>query len=71
MCAWSPLAEDTRYRDGFAAWRAAGYPGRITAATEWDRARATADGVVVRDAGLTEVDAGTETVLALPPGYVL
>src|SRR6185369_12739252 len=68
MCAWSPLADDPRYRDAFAAWRARGYPGRIAPASAWARARASADGVVVRDAGLTEVAPGTETVIATPPG---
>ena len=33
----------------------------------WERLRAFPDAVVVRDAGLTQVEPGTETVLALAP----
>jgi peptidyl-tRNA hydrolase len=54
-------------------WRAAGMPGAVRAvdADEWDRLRARPDAVVVQDAGLTQVEAGTETVVALPPGPAL
>jgi peptidyl-tRNA hydrolase len=34
----------------------------------WAALREAADAVVVADAGLTQVQPGTETVLALPPG---
>lgn len=69
MCAWSLWSSDERYREGFARWRAGGYPGEILPSSSWERLRREGDGVVVRDAGLTEVDPGTETVLALPPGF--
>ena len=53
-----------------AAWRAAGMPGAVREAgdDEWERLRADPRAVVVQDAGLTQVEAGTETVIALPPG---
>lgn len=55
----------------FAAWRSAGCPGEVRLADEgeWERVRAHAAdgaGVVVSDAGLTQVAPGTETV-AFPP----
>ena len=51
----------------FAAWRAAGLPGLVEEVDpqRWDELRP--HGVVVTDAGLTQVAPGTETVLALPP----
>jgi peptidyl-tRNA hydrolase len=53
-----------------AAWRSAGMPGvvRRAAGGDWERLAARDDAVVVRDAGLTQVEAGTETVIALAPG---
>ena len=54
-----------------AAWRQAGLPGALREVDddgEWERLRADPRAVVVRDAGLTQVEAGTETVIALPPG---
>ena len=53
-----------------AAWRAAGMPGTVREVgdDEWDRLRADPGAVIVRDAGLTQVEAGTETVIALAPG---
>jgi peptidyl-tRNA hydrolase len=50
------------------AWRAAGLPGVVRLADDWDRLREHPDAVVVQDAGLTQVEAGTETVIALRPG---
>ena len=49
----------------FRAWRAAGLPGRLRVESDWGPLRA--HGVVVTDAGLTQVAPGTETVLALRP----
>jgi peptidyl-tRNA hydrolase len=56
----------------FSAWRAHGLPGEVRVADPgaWravrERAYAGA-GVVVSDAGLTQVAPGTETVAAFPP----
>ena len=57
-------------RHGLDGWRSAGMPGQVRAAEggDWERLRALPDAVVVSDAGLTQVEAGTETVIALPPG---
>jgi peptidyl-tRNA hydrolase len=33
----------------------------------WERLKAEVECVVIRDAGYTQVAAGTETVLAIPP----
>jgi peptidyl-tRNA hydrolase len=51
------------------AWRAAGMPGAVREVddVEWERLRADPRAAVVADAGLTQVEAGTETVIALPP----
>ena len=67
MCAWSDWSRAPRYTAAFAAWTAAGYPCHLLPSSQWADLHANADGVVVRDAGLTEVDPGTETVIALPP----
>lgn len=58
-----------RHPTAFAAWHAAGEPGDVREADDvaWERLRAFPDAVVVRDAGLTQVEPGTETVLALAP----
>lgn len=69
MCAWSSWADDARYQTAFDAWKNEGYPGVLLPSSSWAHLLAEADGVVVRDAGLTEVDPGTATVMALPPGY--
>jgi peptidyl-tRNA hydrolase len=58
--------------EAFSAWRAAGCPGEVRSAADgdWSRVRAHAldgAGVVVSDAGLTQVAPGTETVAAFPP----
>lgn len=53
------------------AWRSAGRPGEVRMATgedAWAALRARDDAVAVADAGLTQVAAGTETVLGLAPG---
>ena len=57
-------------RHGLGDWRAAGMPGEVRSAAggDWERLRAAPGAVVVSDAGLTQVEAGTETVIALPPG---
>lgn len=62
----------TAHEGSFAAWRSAGRPGevRLADAGAWDAVRAHAAagaGVVVSDAGLTQVAPGTETVAAFPP----
>lgn len=51
-------------------WRADGMPGRVHSADadEWERLKRAPGAVTVRDAGLTQVEAGTETVIALAPG---
>jgi peptidyl-tRNA hydrolase len=54
--------------EAFAEWRAAGCPGevRVAGPGDWPRVREHA-GVVVSDAGLTQVAPGTETVAAFAP----
>jgi peptidyl-tRNA hydrolase len=58
-----------RHPAAFAGWRAAGEPGDVRNAEgpAWERLKARPDAVVVQDAGLTQVEPGTETVLALAP----
>jgi peptidyl-tRNA hydrolase len=58
-----------RHDATFAAWRAAGCPGdvRLTPPERWEGIKAAVACTVVQDAGLTQVDPGTETVLALVP----
>jgi peptidyl-tRNA hydrolase len=53
----------------FERWLAAGCPGEVRVATlpAWAALRERPDTVVVRDAGLTQVAPGTETVLACAP----
>lgn len=60
---------DRTHAEGFAAWDAAGRPCRFFAADRatWAAVRAREPAAVVRDAGITEVEPGTETVMALPP----
>lgn len=50
-------------------WRAQGMPGEVRLAGQqtWDRVRAEVECIVIRDAGYTQVAAGTETVLCIPP----
>jgi hypothetical protein len=62
------LMASDRLGPALGSWRAAGMPGDVRLADDWDRLRALPDAVVVQDAGLTQVEAGTETVIALPPG---
>lgn len=58
-----------QYASEFTTWRANGLPGEVALASDdmWERLKAEVDCVVVKDAGLTQVALGTETVLALPP----
>jgi peptidyl-tRNA hydrolase len=55
--------------EAFAAWRAGGMAGALREVddAEWAALRGSPDAVVVADAGLTQVEPGTETVIALPP----
>lgn len=57
------------HRTELQRWRAEGMPGEVRLADDerWDRLKAEVDCVVIRDAGYTQVAAGTETVLAIPP----
>jgi peptidyl-tRNA hydrolase len=57
------------HRHAFAAWRENARAGVVLLGDDldWARVQAQTDCVVVRDAGLTQVQAGTETVLALVP----
>jgi peptidyl-tRNA hydrolase len=57
------------YGSELEAWIGAGARGRLLSAgdEQWELLKNTFDCVVVRDAGLTQVESGTETVLALPP----
>lgn len=65
MCAWSAHARS--HPDVISRWRNAGYPCAILPSTveRWDRFGAMGGCVTVRDAGLTEVAAGSETVRAV------
>jgi peptidyl-tRNA hydrolase len=58
-----------RAPEAFAAWHAAVEPGEVVQAddAQWELLRDRCDGVVVRDGGLTQVEPGTETVVALVP----
>jgi peptidyl-tRNA hydrolase len=69
MAVRSPLVDDPRYQAAFARWQDGPLACRVFAAptADWARLKDELDCVVVRDAGLTEVDPGTETVLAAPP----
>lgn len=57
------------YGAELARWRAQGMAGEVRLADEcaWERVKAEVDCVVIRDAGYTQVAAGTETVLGIPP----
>jgi hypothetical protein len=50
-------------------WRAAGMEGEVRLVDDrvWERLKAEVECAVIQDAGFTQVAAGTETVLALPP----
>jgi peptidyl-tRNA hydrolase len=75
MCADRLGAE---HPEAFAAWRAAGAPGEVRVADlpRWAALRESRLSVVVADAGLTQVEPGTETVVAVapvpdPPAFLL
>jgi peptidyl-tRNA hydrolase len=67
MAARSPLVEDERYAERFTRWQSSGHHLRLFTGGPWAQLKESLDCVVVRDAGLTEVASGTETVLAAPP----
>ena len=69
-CVWE---HEATHPEAFAAWRRDGYRGEVDVVDEpgeWARLRESRDAVVVQDAGLTQVQPGTETVIALVPGRV-
>ncbi|MBL8603634.1 MAG: hypothetical protein JNK72_17040 [Myxococcales bacterium] len=55
----------------FAAWAEAGHPSRFFVAPPeaWAALKRSVPCAVIRDAGLTEVEPGSETVMALVPGH--
>jgi peptidyl-tRNA hydrolase len=58
------------YGAELARWRAQGMTGEVRLADDertWERLKAEVECVVIRDAGYTQVAAGTETVLGIPP----
>lgn len=67
----SPLAHEQTAR--FFDWRDAGWPGRTIWVTDarFEQLKRSHDCVAVRDGGLTEVEPGTETVLAFAPGTAI
>lgn len=56
----------------FEGWRDAGYPSAMLPfdAPTWAVAKRARGSITVRDAGLTEVIPGSETVCAVPPGML-
>ena len=60
MCAWSSRTPP----EALTRWAQAGHPCAFVAGDAWEALRASEGAVVVRDAGLTEVTPGTETVAA-------
>lgn len=68
LCARSVWREDSRYQAHFDQWQQAQYPSHFLPPSQWDLQKQTADGVIVTDGGLTEIEPGTETVIAVAPG---
>lgn len=68
MCATSAFAQQNT--ELFQRWIDAGYPCALLprAPLVWERARSLRGSMTVRDAGLTEVAPGSETVCAIAPG---
>jgi peptidyl-tRNA hydrolase len=64
------LGRDVHARGAIVGWERAGAPVavRLVERATFDRARQALTVAAVRDAGLTQVPAGTETVLATAPG---
>jgi peptidyl-tRNA hydrolase len=56
-----------RFHQEFLEWRWRGCPGRLTEVDDARWAELRPHGVVVADAGLTQVEPGTETVIAVAP----
>jgi len=61
MCAWSSRTSP----EALERWARGGYACAFVAGDGWEALRASDGAVVVRDAGLTEVTPGTETVAAV------
>lgn len=69
LCADSPAGDRGPRAADWAAWVEAARPGRVLPAAPetFAAAKALPDAAVVRDAGLTQVERGAETVVCLPP----
>lgn len=69
MCYDSVLGSDLRYQANWQRWHELELPVEVRVADpkQWEKVKAEADCVVVRDAGLTEIESGTETVITFPP----
>jgi peptidyl-tRNA hydrolase len=69
LCADSPAGDRGPRAADWAAWAEAGRPGRVVRADAdtFAAVKALPDAAVVRDAGLTQVEPGAETVVCLPP----
>jgi peptidyl-tRNA hydrolase len=55
------------YKEAFSKWREMKCPGNVYLADDWEGLKNQVDCTYVTDAGLTQLDPGTETVLVIPP----